>query len=102
MTAEALNNVEQLLCRAVAEGRYEDVEHLVSSYCDSALAHLATLKPGDARIPEIGSHVQEVLSWANLVLITARSVIAAPLTSLPLVSRYLAIPHTPPRTRLKA
>jgi hypothetical protein len=102
MTTEALGAAEQDLRRAVAEGRYEDVERLVGSYCNSAFAHLATLDPVDSRIPEVGSHVREVLSWANLMLLTARSTIAAPLASLPLVSRYLDSPHTPHRTRLEA
>lgn len=102
MTSASLQANEEELRRAVAEGRYQDVQRLAASYCDSALEHLATLKPGDPRIPEVGSRVQEVLSWAHLVLITARTTIAAPLAALPLVSRYLTTPQAPPRTRLKA
>jgi len=102
MTSEALQAHEQELRLAVAEGRHQDVQRLAGLYCDSALEYLATLKSGDSRISEIGSHVQEVLSWAHLVLITTRSTIAAPLAALPLVSRYLTIPQAPSRTRLKA
>jgi len=102
MTNEEFQASERELRCAVSEGRHQDVQRLAGSYCDSALAHLATLRPGDPRIPEIGAHVQEVLSWVHLVLITARSAIAAPLASLPLVSRYLATPQIPPRTQLKA
>jgi hypothetical protein len=101
-SAETLNDFEQQLRRAVAERRYLDVQRLACSYCDSALVYLATLTPGDPQIAGTGLHVQEVLSWANLVLTTARSAISAPLTALPLISRYLAAPEVPSRTRLEA
>lgn len=99
---EALQTSEQELRRAVAEGRYRDVQRLSVVYCDSALACLAALPSGDPRILQIGSHVKELLSWAHLVLLASRSGIAAPLSSLPLVSRYLATPPTPPRTMVQA
>lgn len=102
MTSEAVLDLENQLRRAVAEGRHEEIDRLARTYCDSALAFIATLEPGDSRIHRTGSQVKEVLSWANLVLLTARSSIAAPLSSLPLVSRYLQTPQTPPRTRIKA
>jgi hypothetical protein len=102
MTIEALETSEQALRRAVAEGRYPDVQRLSVEYCDCALGCLAGLPTGDPRIPRIGAQVKEVLAWAHLVLVTSRSRITAPLACLPLVSRYLATPQAPPRTRFEA
>lgn len=98
MTGEEFQNCEENFRRAVAERRFQAAEALARVYCDSALVYLASLEPGDPRIPEIGAHVKDVLSWAHLVLLTARAAIAAPLPSLSLVSRYLVTPPTPSRT----
>ena len=88
--------------RAAAQGRrYDDVRRLSASFCADVAAYAATLPPRDPLVAEAAAKVDDLLSWAILMMQTARASCAEELRRASTAQRYLDGQGSPSGIRME-
>ena len=89
---DQLRQIETELRQAVASQRHNDVQQLITAYCQAAERHVRSMPPGDPRIPEAAVAIFDVLQWTRSMLSSTRESIASELQKLPSIQKYLQAP----------
>ena len=88
--------------RGAAQGRrYDDVRRLSAAFCADVAAYAATLPPRDPLVAEAASKIDGLLSWAILMMQTARASCAEELRRASTAQRYLGSQGSPSGFRVE-
>ena len=88
MIPQRLGQLEAELRRAAESRRYEDAARLAAEYGEAARAYARSLPKGDSRAAEAGRKLDDLLSWALVMMQAARSACAAGLRRAATATRY--------------
>jgi hypothetical protein len=83
-----LDRIEDELRRAAASRRYPDVTRLAAEFGKAAEAKVQDLPQGDPRAAEVARKLDDLLSWALVMMKAARSDCAAELLRLNTATIY--------------
>jgi hypothetical protein len=98
MIPSPLERLEAELRRAAACRRYEEVARLAAECGEAARTYARTLPQGDPRAAEAGRKLNDLLSWALVMMQAARSACAAGLRQAAAATRYARPLGEPGRT----
>jgi hypothetical protein len=88
MIPSRLERLEAELRQAAACRRYQEVARLATEYGEAARAYARSLPQGDSRAAEAGRKLDDLLSWALVMMQAARSACAAGLRRAAMANCY--------------
>ena len=88
MIPPRLEQLEAKLRAAAACRRYQEVARLAAEFGEAARSYAQALPKGDPRAAEAARKLDEVLSWALVMMQAARSACAAGLRRVTTANRY--------------
>jgi DNA repair ATPase RecN len=98
MIPSRLEELETELRAAAASRRYAETARLAAEFCKAQRAYAQTLPKADPRRAEAARKLDDILSWALLMLKMARATCAAELRRVTTAGRYAGACRQPGQT----